>query len=194
MTSVTPPPCPDCSTVTERIEVEGEKVWRCTAADCTRRTYGTGDENDDFDLPSYSETDENGAVIIYHGTGDTDFEATAELAAQDGPDDEDQDDDAGPSAPPAAPAWEPEAREIRVQDLAHVLAGGWVRIYSDPPQGWRHFTEAAYDPDHDSTVAITYSDGEVEREWPWPQALLVHAGPDTIPTTTRPGPARLVRR
>ncbi|WP_157856040.1 hypothetical protein [Streptomyces aureocirculatus] len=47
MTSVTPPPCPDCSTVTERIEVEDEAVWHCTAPDCTRRTYGTGDENDD---------------------------------------------------------------------------------------------------------------------------------------------------
>ncbi|MFJ8351269.1 hypothetical protein ACIQ9J_33885 [Streptomyces sp. NPDC094153] len=200
MTSVTPPPCPDCSTVTERIEVEGEgeEVWRCTAPDCTRRTYGTGDENDDFDLPSYSETDEHGAVVIYHGTGEVDFEATAELAAQDGPDDEDDDqepdDGAGSVASPTARVWEPEAREIRVKDLTHVLAGGWVRIYGDPPEGWRHFTEAAYDPDHDTTVAITYSDGEVGREWPWPQALLVHADPDTIPTATRPGPARLVQR
>lgn len=100
MTSVTPPPCPDCSTVTERIEVEGEEVWHCTAPDCTRRTYGTGDENDDQDLPSYSETDEHGALIIYHGTGDIDFEATAELASQDGPDDQNQD-DAGPAARPS---------------------------------------------------------------------------------------------
>lgn len=103
MTSVNPPLCPDCSTVTEGIEVEGEKVWHCTAPDCTRRTYGTGDEDDDFDLPSYSETDEDGAVIIYHGTGDIDIEATAELASQDGPDDQDQDDDAGPAAPLTAP-------------------------------------------------------------------------------------------
>lgn len=192
MTSITPPPCPDCSTVTERIEVEGEEVWRCTAPDCTRRTYGTGDENDDQDLPPYSETDAGGAVVCFHGTGEVDLEATAELAAQDGPDDEDQDDTPVPA--PAAAAWEPEAREVRVQDLAHVLAGGWVRIHSAPPEGWRYFTEAAYDPDHDTTVTITYSDGEVVREWPWPQALLVHAGPDTIPTATRPGPAGLVQR
>ncbi|MCJ0875630.1 hypothetical protein [Streptomyces sp. AP-93] len=44
----------------------------------------------------YSETDEHGALIIYHGTGDIDFEATTELASQDGPDDQDRDDDAGP--------------------------------------------------------------------------------------------------
>lgn len=99
MTSVTPPPCPDCPTVTERIEVAGEEVWHCTAPDCTRRTYGTGDENDDQDLPSYCETDEHGALIIHHGTGDIDFEATAELAVQEGPDDQDQDDDTGPAAP-----------------------------------------------------------------------------------------------
>lgn len=180
--------------MTERIQVEGEEVWRCTAPDCTRRTYGTGDENDDQDLPSYSETEADGAVVCFHGTGEVDFEATAELAAQDDPADENPDDDADPLPAPAAAAWEPQAREIRVQDLAHVLAGGWVRIYGDPPEGWRHFTEAAYDPDHDTTVAITYSDGEVVREWPWPQALLVHADPDTIPTTTRPGSARLVQR
>lgn len=29
-------------------------------------------------------------------------------------------------------------------------------------------------PQHDTTVAITYSDGEVVREEPWPQARLLH--------------------
>lgn len=63
--------------MTERTEVEGEEVWRCTAPDCTRRTYGTSD---------------------------IDFEATAELTAQDGPEDEaDQDDDAGHAPPLTAP-------------------------------------------------------------------------------------------
>lgn len=55
MTSVTPPPCPDCLTVTEWIEIE--EIWRC-APDCTRRTYGASD---------------------------VDFEATVELAVQDDP-------------------------------------------------------------------------------------------------------------
>ncbi|MFD7853525.1 hypothetical protein ACFV6B_04405 [Streptomyces microflavus] len=82
--------------MTEQIEVESEEVWRCTAPDCARRTYGTGDENDDFDLPSHSETDENGVVIIYHGADGIDFEATSELASHDGPDDRGQDDDAAP--------------------------------------------------------------------------------------------------
>ncbi|MFD6335330.1 hypothetical protein ACFWGI_37915 [Streptomyces niveus] len=81
-----PPLCPDCSAETEPIDVEGERVWACTGSDCTRRTYGTGDpDNDDNDLPPYTETDEDGAVIAYHGNGETDIETTAELAAQDGP-------------------------------------------------------------------------------------------------------------
>ncbi|MET8816654.1 hypothetical protein ABZW47_32255 [Streptomyces sp. NPDC004549] len=84
------PPCPDCSTTTEPVDIEGERVWRCTAADCTRRTYGTGDPDDDDDLPPYTETDPDGATIVYHGTGEIDIEATAELAAQDGPDEDDQ--------------------------------------------------------------------------------------------------------
>ncbi|MFJ5820043.1 hypothetical protein ACIQGT_40090 [Streptomyces sp. NPDC093108] len=85
------PPCPDCSTDTEPVDVEGERVWRCTAADCTRRTYGTGDPDDDDDLPPYTETDPDGATIVYHGTGEIDIETTAELAAQGGPDEDDQD-------------------------------------------------------------------------------------------------------
>ncbi|MEV6683388.1 hypothetical protein AB0N09_42040 [Streptomyces erythrochromogenes] len=88
-----PPPCPGCSTDTEQINVEGEKVWRCTAPDCTRRTYGTGDPDDDEDLPPYTETDEDGAAIVYHGTGEIDIETTAELAAQSGPQQDDQDAD-----------------------------------------------------------------------------------------------------
>ncbi|MFI5702645.1 hypothetical protein ACIA78_21685 [Streptomyces xanthochromogenes] len=83
MTSVTPPPCAACPAVMERITVEGEDHFRCPA--CEGRTYGTGDEDDDLDLPSYSDVDEDGAVIIYHGNGEIDFETTAELAAQDAP-------------------------------------------------------------------------------------------------------------
>ncbi|MFK0154115.1 hypothetical protein ACIQVK_18840 [Streptomyces sp. NPDC090493] len=104
MTSVSPPPCPECSTATERIEVEGEEVWSCTARDCTRRTYGTGDENDDDFLPGYTEADSDGAVLVFRGNGEVDIEATGELAAQDGPGDEDDpDDDAGHAAPQTAP-------------------------------------------------------------------------------------------
>lgn len=84
------PPCPDCSTATEPLDVEGERVWHCTAADCTRRTYGTGDPDDDDDLPPYTETDPDGATIVYHGNGEIDIEATAELAAQDSPDEDGQ--------------------------------------------------------------------------------------------------------
>ncbi|MCX4681381.1 hypothetical protein OG413_39995 [Streptomyces sp. NBC_01433] len=84
------PSCPDCSTETEPVDVEGERAWRCTAPDCTRRTYGTGDPDDDDALPPYTETDEDGAQIVYHGSGEIDIEATAELAAQDGPDEDEQ--------------------------------------------------------------------------------------------------------
>jgi hypothetical protein len=187
--SVTPP-CPECATETEPIVVEGEDVFRCPAPGCGRRTYGT-DPEDDQDLPSYTETDEDGAVFVFHGTGEVDVEATAELAAPGGPDDEDQ--DPGPDAP--APAgWEPQVQDVRVKDLAAVLTGGWAWIYGDP-EGWRFFTSAEYDADRgDTTVTITYSDGEVVREAPWPQARLVRAGSDAVPTATRPGPAGLVRR
>lgn len=194
MTSITPP-CAQCPAVTERIEAEGEQLYRCPA--CGLRTYGTGDENDDVDLPSFSEVDENGAVVIYHGNGELDFEATAEYPQDDDGDDQDDDpDDAGEPEPPgpAPAAWEPQVRDVRVKDLAYALTGGWVWIYGDD-EGWRFFTSAAYDPDAgDTTVTITYSDGEVVREEPWPQARLVHAGPETIPTASRPGPARLVIR
>ncbi|MEV8590897.1 hypothetical protein AB0424_28555 [Streptomyces sp. NPDC051180] len=55
--------------MTERIEAEGEKVWRCTAPDCTRRTYGTG-HRDDEDLPGYTETDGDGTAIVCCCNGD----------------------------------------------------------------------------------------------------------------------------
>ncbi|MET9676390.1 hypothetical protein ABZY68_25345 [Streptomyces sp. NPDC006482] len=195
MTSVTPA-CAECAAITERIEVEGEQLFRCPA--CGLRTYGTGDEDDDQDLPSYSEVDENGAVIIYHGNCEPDFEATAEYPQDDDgdEDDPDGDDQEEPDDPGPAPVggWEPQVRDVRVKDLAYALTGGWVWIYGDG-EGWRFFTSAIYDPDAgDTTVTITYSDSEVVREDPWPQARMVHAGPEAIPTASRPGPARLVIR
>ncbi|MCZ1012012.1 hypothetical protein [Streptomyces lydicus] len=84
------PFCPDCGAETASVDAEGERVWRCTAPDCTRRTCGTGNPDDDDELPPYTETDEDGATIVYHGTGEIDIEATAELAAQDGPDEDEQ--------------------------------------------------------------------------------------------------------
>ncbi|MGW5342916.1 hypothetical protein [Streptomyces sp. NPDC004050] len=93
-----------------------------------------------------------------------------------------------PAASPPA-VWEPQVRDVRVQDLAHALAGGWVWIYGE--RGWRFFTRADYDAEEDTAVTITYADGEVAREAPWPQARLVQAGPECIPTASRPGPARM---
>ncbi|MFZ3476041.1 hypothetical protein ACODT4_44430 [Streptomyces sp. 2.9] len=80
------PPCPGCSTPTEVVEVEGKAVWRCPS--CRRRTYGTADPDQDQELPSYTETDSDGGVLVYHGNGELDVEATAEWAAQDDSDDE----------------------------------------------------------------------------------------------------------
>ncbi|MDH6129407.1 zf-TFIIB domain-containing protein [Kitasatospora sp. GP82] len=85
---VSSPACPECSGPTLPLTVQGEDIWRCPA--CGRRTYGTGDE-DDVDLPSYTETEPDGTVFIYHGNGEVDLEATAELASQDGPDPDDED-------------------------------------------------------------------------------------------------------
>ncbi|MET9396011.1 hypothetical protein [Kitasatospora sp. NPDC002965] len=96
-----PPACPDCSATTLPLSVEGEQLWVCPS--CGRRTYGTGDEDDDADLPSYTETGPDGAVFVHHGTGEVDIEATAEWATQDradedGDEDEDMDGEGGPHA------------------------------------------------------------------------------------------------
>ncbi|QFQ94849.1 hypothetical protein F9278_00045 (plasmid) [Streptomyces phaeolivaceus] len=190
--SVTPPPCPECQAVTEPIQVAGEDVFRCPAPGCGRRTYGTSDPDADDALPPYTEVDEDGATLLYRGNGELDVEATAEHDSQHGPDDEDQDDEQ-PAGRAAVTGWEPQVQDVRVKDLAAVLTGAWVWIYGDP-EGWRFFTTAEYDADRgDTTVTITYSDGEVVREEPWPQARLVRSGPDSVPTATRPGPAGLVR-
>ncbi|MFJ2833563.1 hypothetical protein ACIPC1_39500 [Streptomyces sp. NPDC087263] len=193
MISLTPL-CPGCAATTEPIQVEGEDVFRCPA--CGRRTYGTVDEDDDQTLPQYTETDEDGSVVIYHGNGEPDFEATAELASQDGPDDEDDLNDAEPDdgTPGAGRHQEPEVRDVRVQDLARMAGEVWVWLYGDE-RGWRFLTDAEYDPDRgDSSVVLTFSDGTTGREWPWPQARMVSAETDTVPTVTTSGPAGLVRR
>ncbi|MEV8590896.1 hypothetical protein AB0424_28550 [Streptomyces sp. NPDC051180] len=106
---------------------------------------------------------------------------TAALAAQDGPDGQ----GAGVESSRAPTAWEPEIRDVMVKDLSHVLTGGWVWISGDP--GWRFFTRADYDPDcGDTTVTTTYSDGEVVREDPWPEARLVYSGPTPSPRRAVP--------
>ncbi|MFJ8855205.1 hypothetical protein [Streptomyces sp. NPDC102437] len=190
--SVTPA-CPECETATEPILVEGEDLFRCLAPGCGRRTYGTGDANDDQDLPSYSEVDEDGVVVIYHGTGEPDFEATAEYRSQDGPDEEDglddedpYDDGPGPLAPPAGPM----VRDVRVKDLpALALGGAWVWIYGDE-RGWRFLADAEYDPAAGETsVTLTYGDGDVVNEEPWTQARLTYEQPADFPTAA--GPARV---
>ncbi|MFB6840254.1 hypothetical protein [Streptomyces sp. NPDC056361] len=74
------PLCPECPAATQPFEAEGEALWRCPA--CCRRTYGTDDPDRDSDLPSYTETDADGSVTVYHGSGEVDIEATAEWASQ----------------------------------------------------------------------------------------------------------------
>ncbi|WP_070014502.1 hypothetical protein [Streptomyces nanshensis] len=69
-----PPPCPECGAATGPFTVAGEEIWRCTADDSRRRTYGLPDGEDDENLPPY---EEHG--IAYHGTGDIDCEATDAL-------------------------------------------------------------------------------------------------------------------
>lgn len=71
------PPCPECASPTEPITVAGEELWRCPTLGCGRRTYGTGNEDDDEDLPPYRE---NG--INYRGNGEIDIESTGEWDAQ----------------------------------------------------------------------------------------------------------------
>ncbi|MFF6903317.1 hypothetical protein [Streptomyces hydrogenans] len=74
------PLCPECAAATAPFEVEGEALWRCPS--CCRRTYGMDDPDRDADLPSYTETDADGSVTVYHGSGEVDIEATAEWASQ----------------------------------------------------------------------------------------------------------------
>ncbi|MFI9311230.1 AAA family ATPase [Streptomyces triculaminicus] len=85
MTTTSTPPCPECATATAPLTVDGEDIWRCPDPECGRRTYGTGNEDDDDALPPYTEHDADGAVLVYHGNGHLDLEATAELASQAGP-------------------------------------------------------------------------------------------------------------
>ncbi|WP_327299945.1 hypothetical protein [Streptomyces sp. NBC_01197] len=165
------PRCPDCSTATERIEVEGEEVWRCTAPDCTRRTYGTGDPDDDDALPPYTETDETGAVLIHHGTGEVDVEATVELAAQDG---HDEDDDLVDEEQPA-PATGAPGREC---------ARGTVRVPGSPPWGRLPGVGSAPDPEGALTV-FTESDDGVGLE---PQRPHGGAGHGPLPPNAGPSP------
>jgi hypothetical protein len=60
------------------MDFEGFDFFHCPS--CGRRSF-CADEVDDSELPSYSQ-EENGAVVIYHGNGEVDVEATAELAPQ----------------------------------------------------------------------------------------------------------------
>ncbi|WP_316782968.1 TFIIB-type zinc ribbon-containing protein [Streptomyces sasae] len=77
------PACPQCSTPMHPMTSDGYTFFRCPA--CGRRSFCSSD--DDTELPSYSQK-EDGGVVIYHGTGEVDVEATAELAAQDAPEGE----------------------------------------------------------------------------------------------------------
>ncbi|MGO4417202.1 hypothetical protein AB4Z54_00095 [Streptomyces sp. MCAF7] len=166
MTSLTPP-CPECATATEPLTVEGEDVFRCPAPGCGRRTYGMGDPDDDDNLSPYSETDEDGAVVIYRGNGEIDVEATAENAAQEEPGedddlvDEEQPDPAAVVRGPGSPAWWPRFPE-----------------FEDAP--------ARKDP----TTPLTYSDEEVVDEDPAPQQFpMGHEQPAPFPAP--PGGERM---
>ncbi|WP_344406954.1 hypothetical protein [Streptomyces longisporus] len=64
------------------MELDGFDFFNCPA--CGRRSF-CSDDYDDSELPCYSQ-EEDGLVVIYHGHGEIDVEATAELAAQ-APDD-----------------------------------------------------------------------------------------------------------
>ncbi|AEY94354.1 hypothetical protein SHJG_p239 (plasmid) [Streptomyces hygroscopicus subsp. jinggangensis 5008] len=166
------PPCPQCSTATERIEVEGEEVWRCTAPGCTRRTYGTSDPDDDDTLPGYSEVDEDGAEIVYHGTGEIDVEATAELAAQGGPGDDDLVEEEWPA--PAADAGPPGD----APGVGHVPSRGRGSTRAD--RG-RH-PDVEVSPDAGVPApAITDSNGAVGREPQRPHDRVGHEPPSPFP-------------
>ncbi|WP_093804065.1 hypothetical protein [Streptomyces sp. Wb2n-11] len=178
------PQCRDCSTATERIEVE--EVWRCTAPDCTRRTYGTG--NPDDALSAYTETC---AVFICHGTDEVDVKATAELAAQDGPDQvaalvgaaQDGPDEGGDLVDqeqlvPAAGAPVPESARGTVR-----VPGASGRGNVLPQWGPLPGVESAPDPE-DFPMANTDSDGRAGREPRRPQPGVGHGAllPDTDPS------------
>ncbi|MFM9625082.1 zf-TFIIB domain-containing protein [Streptomyces turgidiscabies] len=165
--SVTPD-CPECGNETERFEVEGEDIWRCPK--CGRRTYGTGSPDDDDQLPPYSEADEDGGTVIYHGTGEVDIEATAELAAQDGPTDEDDGDRDDPDEPgpdlPAPP--EPGAGHgVRATGLDREPGGerGW-----GDPQEWGSRIPTDLLAADRTTATFTHSNGEAEQQQPGPPA------------------------
>lgn len=165
------PPCPDCSTATERIEVEGEEVWRRMSPYCTRRTYGTGDPDTDDALPPCTETDADGAVFVHHGTGEVDIEATAELAAQDGPADEEQ----------TAPA-DGAPRPASTPGVGHVpRTPGWGT--SPTGRGRRRGTERARGTSGTPT-AITDSDRGAGAEPQRPQPGVGHG-----PVPQRPAPS-----
>lgn len=171
------PLCPDCSTATERIEVEGEEVWRCTAPDCTRRTYGTGDQDADDALPPYTETDEDGAVIVYHGSGEVDVEATAELAAQDGCDEDDLVDEEQPASAAGAPC------PASIPAVGHV-PGAPGRGTSFTGRGGPPGAERA--PSTASTpTALTDSDGGAAGRSQLPQPGVGHA---LLPQCPAPSP------
>uniref|UniRef100_A0AAU1M5G5 DUF5709 domain-containing protein n=1 Tax=Streptomyces sp. NBC_00148 TaxID=2903626 RepID=A0AAU1M5G5_9ACTN len=175
------PQSSDCSTATERIEAEGEEAWRSTAPDHTRRTYGTGDP-DDYALPPYTETEETGAVFIHHGSGEVDIEATAELAAQDDPD---EDDDLVVEEQPAPAAGAPAPERARGTERDPRAPG---RGNEPPQRGRLPGVESAPDPEGAPTV-FTDSDGGAGIESRRPQSGVGHGPllPDAGPSPLRHG-------
>ncbi|WP_331758047.1 hypothetical protein [[Kitasatospora] papulosa] len=163
------PQSSDCSTATERIEAEGEEAWRSTAPDYTRRTYGTGDP-DDGALPSYTETHE------------VDVEATAELAAQDGPD---EDDDLVVEEQPAPAAGAPAPERARGTERDPRAPG---RGNEPPQRGRLPGVESAPDLEGAPTV-FTDSDGGAGIESCRPQSSVGHGPllPDAGPSPLRLG-------
>ena len=179
VTSVTPA-CPECGNATERFEAEGETIWRCPR--CGRRTYGTGDADDDDQLPSYSEVDEDGDTVIYHGTGEVDIEATAELASQDGPADEDDWDGDAPDEP--APPEPGAGHDVRAADSDRGPGGerGW-----GAPQEWGSRSLSDILAADRTTATFTHSNGEAEQEQPGPRARAMSPGEDRSDFPGPPG-------
>ncbi|MEU0032032.1 hypothetical protein [Streptomyces sp. NPDC006335] len=173
------PQYPDCSTDTERSEVEGEEVWRCTAPDFTRRTYGNG-EDDPTDreqpAPADTETDQEGAVFVHHGTGAGGIEATAELATQDGHGEDDPADQEQPAPADGAP------HPASTPGVGHIR-GARGRGTSPTGRGRCPGTERA--PDTAGTpTAFTDSDGGAGGEPQLPQPGVGHG-----PVPHRPAPS-----